>query len=107
MDVTGIRLTPAEIEANYANSHYLLELNDESGDCIEVSGFARYANDAEGITVIPGLKNNAEFCTDEDHNIYMCATRSIKAGSEIFVSYGENYWAQIDFNQPSSTETAV
>jgi hypothetical protein len=91
--VTGIRLTPEQIEANYADSNYLLELNDESGDCMEVTGLARYANDAEGLIVVSGLKNNAEFCSDEDQSIYMCATRNIKAGSEIFTTYGENYWS--------------
>ncbi len=101
MEVTGPRLTPAQVEADYADSHYLLELNDESGDCIEVTGPARYANDAEGLTIISGLKNNAEFCSDEDNNMFMAATRNIKAGAEIFASYGENYWseARAEFQQ--------
>ena len=94
MDVTGPRLTVAEVETSHADSDYLLELNDESGDCIEVTGYARYANDAEGLTVIPGVRNNSEFCSDEDNCMFMRATRNIKAGTEIFTSYGENYWAE-------------
>jgi hypothetical protein len=100
MDVTGPRLTVAEVEANYADSDYLLELNDGSGDCIEVTGYARYANDAEGLTIIPGVRNNSEFCSDDDERMFMRATRKIKAGNEIFTSYGENYWseARIELN---------
>lgn len=95
MDVTGPRLTPDEVAANYTDSNYLLELNDDSGDCIEVEGYARYANDAEGLTSVSGLVNNAEFCSDEDHNMFVRATRSIKAGSEIFIAYGERYWHEM------------
>lgn len=96
MDVTGPRLTPAEIEESYAGSNYLLELNDESGDCIEVTGYPRYANDAEGLTIIEGLKNNSEFCSDETgKTMFLRATRSIKAGTEIFTAYGENYWSEV------------
>ena len=56
-----------------------------------MESFARYANDAEGFEIVEGLKNNAEF-TNIRGVPYIKATRNIKAGSEIFVSYGGDYW---------------
>lgn len=58
---------------------------------------ARYANDANGIVRVKGLKNNAQY---EIHNdkCYIVATRDIKAGEEIFVDYTKEYWDAIRFN---------
>jgi SET domain-containing protein len=51
----------------------------------------RYANDAAGLTRVIGLKNNAEY--EVRKNVpYIVATRNIKPGEEIFVSYGKDYW---------------
>lgn len=93
--VTGPHYTAKEtIEVHYENE-YLLELNDGTGDCIEVTNEARYANDAKGITAMPGVVNNAQFWSAEDHTMYLSATRTIKKGQEIFVSYGKAYWREI------------
>jgi uncharacterized protein len=54
--------------------------------------FGRYANDARGFTRVETLKNNAEYIS-EGKRCYIDATRNIKAGEEIFVSYGREYWA--------------
>ena len=94
MDVTGPRRLAAEVDTVYADNDYLLELNDGTGDCIEVMDGSRYANDAKGFVVIPGLKNNAEFCSRDDHSMYLEATRNIKAGEEILVDYGPGYWRE-------------
>jgi SET domain-containing protein len=53
--------------------------------------FGRYANDARGLTRVETLKNNAEYIS-EGTRCYIDATRNIKAGEEIFVSYGREYW---------------
>jgi hypothetical protein len=56
-----------------------------------VSTFGRYANDAQGFGRIRGLSNNSEYVTD-GLSCYIEAKRKIKAGEEIFVSYGKEYW---------------
>lgn len=93
--VTGPRFTPKEVEESQWDNDYLLETNDGTGDCIEVQGPARYANDARGLTNIPGLVNNSQFCSDEDHSLYLAATRTILKGQEIFVNYGKGYWREL------------
>lgn len=102
LQVKGPRYTVAEIEANHSENDYLLELNDGSGDCIEVIGEARYANDARGINSVPGSYNNAQFCSAEDHSMFLQATRNIKPGQEIYVNYGKNYWKEMLKQMPHS-----
>jgi hypothetical protein len=55
---------------------------------------ARYANDASGPSKIKGVKNNSFF---EVYNKtpYIVASRDIKTGEEIFVSYTPSYWKYI------------
>lgn len=52
---------------------------------------ARYANDAAGIVRIPGIRNNARFEVHRGRP-YIIASKNIKPGEEIFVSYGKEYW---------------
>lgn len=52
---------------------------------------ARYANDAEGYVQIKGKKNNSEYRVIKSKP-YIVATAPIKAGAEILVSYGGDYW---------------
>ena len=56
-----------------------------------LEAFARYANDANGYITPDGFKNNSEF-TNIRGVPYIKATKNIKAGSEIFVDYGGDYW---------------
>lgn len=58
---------------------------------------ARYANDARGLTKIPRLKNNCCYVV-YNHRGWIMAERNIKAGEEIFVSYGTEYWQDIKHN---------
>lgn len=58
---------------------------------------ARYANDAEGLSRVKGLKNNSVYEIFDD-KCYIVATREIKAGEEIFVSYSKDYWSCIRYN---------
>ena len=53
--------------------------------------FARYANDAIGLTRITGVRNNAEFVS-EGRRCFLEALRDINAGEEIFAGYGKEYW---------------
>ncbi len=59
--------------------------------------FARYINDAKGITQIDGLRNNTKY-VNEDNRIFIEAIRDIPAGAEIFVSYKKDYWNVIRHN---------
>jgi SET domain-containing protein len=42
-------------------------------------------------------KNNAEYQIIDD-KIFIVATRDIKAGEEIFVSYSKDYWDAVKYN---------
>ncbi len=53
--------------------------------------FGRYANDAAGLNRVSGLRNNAVY-VEKKNKVFIKATRKIKAGSEVFVSYGRSYW---------------
>jgi len=52
---------------------------------------ARYANDAKGMQQVPGLNNNCIF-KKMDGRVFIKARTDILPGSEIFVSYGKQYW---------------
>jgi uncharacterized protein len=58
---------------------------------------ARYANDAAGLGRIDGLKNNSVY-EIVGKKCFIKSTRNIKAGEEIFVSYGKEYWKVIKEN---------
>jgi hypothetical protein len=58
---------------------------------------ARYANDAEGLSRVKGLKNNASY-EIFDEQCYIVSERDINAGEEIFVSYSKEYWDCIRYN---------
>ena len=64
-------------------------------NCIDaeyvLDSLARYANDAKGHTKIKGITNNSEYVIIKAKP-YIVALKDIKAGSEILVSYGADYW---------------
>ena len=62
-----------------------------------MSSWARYSNDARGLTRIKGLTNNAEYL-EEGTRVFIVAKRLIPAGSEILVGYGDEYWKTIRHN---------
>jgi uncharacterized protein len=51
----------------------------------------RYANDAQGLSRIPGLTNNSEYVS-EGHRCYIEAKRNIQKGEELLVGYGKEFW---------------
>jgi hypothetical protein len=58
---------------------------------------ARFANDARGLTKIDGVTNNCQYQIYKNSG-WITATKNIKAGSEIFVRYGAEYWRDIRYN---------
>ena len=59
-----------------------------------IDTLGRYANDAHGLVRKEGLRNNSEYVS-EGKRCFIEATRNIKAGEEILVNYGREYWALI------------
>jgi SET domain-containing protein len=75
----------------YVKRNYVIDaLNDKKA-------LARYANDATGLNREKHIKNNAEYVED-GVRVFIEATRDIPANSEIFVSYGKEYWQVIRYN---------
>jgi SET domain-containing protein len=75
----------------YVKRSYVIDaLNDKKA-------LARYANDATGLNREKHIKNNAEYVED-GVRVFIEATRDIPANSEIFVSYGKEYWQVIRYN---------
>ena len=56
-----------------------------------VKTLGRYANDANGLVKIQGLKNNCEYVS-EGNKCFIESIRSIKKGEEIMVGYGREFW---------------
>ena len=73
---------------------YLLRINRTTAiDARAISsGQGRYANDANGISRVPGLRNNAEYLI-YGNRVFIEATRKIRPGEEIFAAYGRAFWA--------------
>ena len=71
---------------------YFINLPDGTiMDSMTVKCFAKYANDASGLTRT-SHKNNSKITIDEDGRVCIVATRKIAAGAEIFCGYGSGYW---------------
>lgn len=62
-----------------------------------VKAVARYANDARGLKKIKGIINNADY-VEKGLRVFIDAKKDIPAGSEIFVSYGKEYWETVRYN---------
>jgi SET domain-containing protein len=80
-------------EAQEGYGGYYMFINKRK--CIDAQhttwAHGRYANDAAGLCRIEGLRNNAKYEISKGE-VFIVATRNIKAGEEIFVSYGRSYW---------------
>jgi SET domain-containing protein len=93
----GEKITWAECirrnEAQEGMNPYFFYIS--KNNCIDAQhtpeALGRYANDAKGYIRIAGLKNNAEYQVIKKKP-YIVAKRNIKAGEEILVSYGKEYW---------------
>jgi uncharacterized protein len=94
----GDRITWKECErrneAQEGYGGYYLFINKRN--CVDAQytlwAQGRYANDAAGLTRVEGLRNNARYEIIKGE-AFIIASRNIKAGEEIFVSYGRGYWS--------------
>lgn len=90
----GERLMATEAKeraARGADDYFVMLMNGSTLDGMHAECFAKYANDVEG----PGtsqLRNNAVITLDDKGHPCVIATRTIKAGGEVYVGYGKEYW---------------
>jgi SET domain-containing protein len=90
----GEILTDAEaaLRASQKMDGYFINMPDGTiMDSKDTECFAKYANDTEGIGITK-YTNNAQIALDIDEQVCIIALRNIKAGDEIFCSYGKKYW---------------
>ena len=84
----------AKKRAEKGIDNYFISLLDGSiMDSMSVSCFAKYANDAKGLSN-SNFKNNAKITLDDNDNVCIEAIRDIDANEEIFCGYGKRYWAK-------------
>jgi len=88
-----------DIRAERDEGGYVFYVNRNK--CIDAfhtpEAYARYANDAKGLTKIKSVKNNCQYEIYKKTG-WISATKNIKSGSEVFVSYGAQYWRDIRYN---------
>lgn len=77
--------------AQNKDQYFINLLNGSIMDSIKTPCFAKYANDAAGMSKT-SFKNNANIGLDETDQVCLIAKRKIKAGEEIFCGYGKKYW---------------
>lgn len=90
----GEILSPAEAklrEHKGDDKYFIMMIDGSTMDSMNTDCFAKYANDAEGLSKSK-FKNNATIALDENDKVCLIAKRNIKAGEEIFCSYGNRYW---------------
>ena len=82
----------ADTRAQLKADKYFINLLDGSiMDSMHTDCYAKYANDAKGISN-SAFKNNAKITLDDNNNVCITALKKIKSGEEIFCSYGKRYW---------------
>ncbi|WP_257014059.1 SET domain-containing protein [Winogradskyella undariae] len=83
----------ATIRAKQGNDRYFINLLDDTIlDSMHTDCYAKYANDAEGLSTSSKFKNNTTITLDEGYNVCIKASRNIEPGEELFCGYGESYW---------------
>jgi uncharacterized protein len=87
-----VRHDPNNLYIYFVNDDYVIDAKEHP------QAIARYANDARGLTRVPGLHNNSRF-VNIDGKIFIKATKLIRAGSEILVEYGKSYWETVKKNR--------
>ena len=71
--------------------------NNQLGLGVDAAKFPRcYMAMINDASFEKSLENNCEFQDDiENKTVYVVTSRDIKAGEELFVSYGDTYWRKI------------
>ena len=87
-----------DVEATFDNG-YIYDVNRNYGiDAGDRPKFlARYANDASGLSKVKGSDNNSRY-TVKGSQVFIESIEDIPAGTEIFVSYGKEYWDVVKKN---------
>ncbi len=89
----------ANERAKIGRNQFFMNMPDGSiMDSMNVKCFAKYANDAEG-QIKTGFSSNSVITLDDDNKVCLVAIRDIKAGEEIFCSYGKKYWQKFENKQ--------
>ena len=92
VEYTGKATTWSQVKNDWQNVYIYFVSDDYVIDAKNYpESYARYANDAAGLTFVKGMVNNAEF-TNIDNRIFIRAITDIPAGNEILVGYGAAYW---------------
>jgi uncharacterized protein len=93
VEYKGSTHTWKEVKHEDGHNGYLLRINWKTVINAEPykKALARYANDASGLTRLPGFFNNAEYVT-EGNRCFIEAKKTIRKKEEIFVGYGKEYW---------------
>jgi SET domain-containing protein len=76
---------------NNDDGYFINMLDGTILDSKNVSCFAKYANDSQGLKKSP-FPYNAEIGLNDDEEVCLIAIKKIKPGEEIFCSYGKKYW---------------
>jgi uncharacterized protein len=80
----------------YVTRNHIIDARDEH------DSYARFVNDATGYKRINGFTNNSKYIII-DKRVFITAIKDISAGSEIFISYGKEYWEAMKENKMLST----
>ena len=77
--------------ANNATGYFIKMIDGSIMDSINTDCYAKYANDAEGLS-FNKFKNNAFISLNENDQVCIIANKNIASGKEIFCAYGKKYW---------------
>jgi len=101
LEYLGEIITEKELEKRAEKDLYGYAFYISKKKCIDAyntpDALARYANDAKGLTKVKGLKNNCCYEVWKSRG-WIKAEKDIKAGEEILVAYGAEYWKDIRYN---------
>jgi len=91
---SGVYLSKEFIENGYYESDYLFQPRGRNKLVIDASDpnscYGRYINDS-----LSKMKKNSDFESYADtHSAAIIATKNIRKGSEIYISYGNNFWRE-------------
>ncbi len=101
LEYLGEIITEAECDKRAEKDEYGYIFYISKKKCVDAfntpEALARYANDANGLTKIKGIRNNCCYEVSKQRG-WIKAEKNIKAGEEIFVRYGAEYWRDIRYN---------
>lgn len=99
VEYKGKRTTWKEVDHNNGKNGYIYYVTRNY--VIDASTYkkalARYANDANGLKRVKGIRNNCVYQL-YDGKVYIEAVKNISPEEEILVEYGKEYWDVIRHN---------